>query len=373
MIRFLVRDSARWGIEDYLGSWGRSMASEVGLLTIEGLTSVRELSRGTYVLTQIDDLLRSEREVLQSVWEQLCNEKGVRLINHPARTLGRYLLLQTLANQGSNDFRAFRATGWAADLRFPVFVREERFHTGSLTSLLHTQRELEEALGHLLLRGQRLRDLLVVEHCDSRDDQGFYRRYSAFVVGQEIIPRALLFSTHWMVKGATKVLDDRRAEQEFEYVQSNPHASWLRGVFDTANIEYGRIDYGFRGDRPQVWEINLHPTLVASPTRMTRRVETEEDLRRPSRALFFERFEAALKELRAGSESGGSDPDGPVPVHIGDSLAARVLSERRRESARAFHRTAVERAGRWRILRPLRPAFQKLASILAGPLGRSWR
>ena len=85
-------------------------------------------------------------------------------------------------------------------MRFPVFIREEVEHTGSLTRLLRSQEEVNHELARLVKRGHDLRDLLVVEFCDSSDSSRTFRKYSAFVVGGQIIPRELIFSRKWVLK-----------------------------------------------------------------------------------------------------------------------------------------------------------------------------
>ena len=37
--------------------------------------------------------------------------------------------------------------------------------------------------------------------------------------------------------------------------------AWLRRVFAVAGVDYGRVDYGVLDGVPQVWEINLNPTI----------------------------------------------------------------------------------------------------------------
>jgi len=64
-----------------------------------------------------------------------------------------------------------------------------------------------------------------------------------------------------MVKGAN-LLDPHLLAEESRYLQENPHEELLRGLFDRANVDWGRIDYSFRGDRIQVWEINTNPMIV---------------------------------------------------------------------------------------------------------------
>jgi hypothetical protein len=97
-----------------------------------------------------------------------------------------------------------------------------------------------------MLRGRRVSELLIVEFCDTSDERGRFRKYSAFKVGNRIIPRYLQVSDEWMIKTGTRVADAEAVAADRTYLEKNPHESWLRDVFALAGIEYGRIDYGGR-------------------------------------------------------------------------------------------------------------------------------
>jgi hypothetical protein len=349
MIYFVVRDLARWGIEDYLASQGSPLAPRVGMVTYEELPLRSELPIGSYIFTQRDDLLPSELEMAAEVGDQVERAPSFRLFNHPSRILGRYDLLRTLNGLGLNDFNAARACDDTRHLRFPVFIREERHHTGSLTDLIRSQSELDRALGDLLLRGWRRPDLLVVEFWDTQDEQGLFRKYSAYVVGSKIIPRSLLYSSRWMVKSESKTLDEEVARKELEYVRSNPHGTWLQEVFSATGIEYGRIDYGVVGDRPQAWEINLYPTIVRPSWKPASMSAGQRALRQTARALFFDRFQAALEAIDVKLPS----TNGRVRIELKDELLERLRQDRRRERRRTLHHRLFRKMSSWGLLHPL--------------------
>jgi hypothetical protein len=49
-------------------------------------------------------------------------------------------------------------------------------------------------------------------------------------------------------------------------VATRPHDAGVRRIFEKANIEYGRIDYGVcRDGRIVVWEINTNPMVLMMP------------------------------------------------------------------------------------------------------------
>mgnify|MGYP001813862905 FL=1 len=135
-------------------------------------------------------------------------------------------------------------------------------------------------------------------------------------------------------------------------------------MFAAAHVGYGRVDYALKGDRPQVWEINLCPTVVVRDRKPKPGLEGIEDLRRPGRALFFQRFEAALKSIDTGSPPGGR-----VGIAVSETLLRALRADQRRERTRTFHHRVAKELSGWRILhfiwRGIRPLAAWIASVAA--------
>jgi hypothetical protein len=152
-------------------------------------------------------------------------------------------------------------------MSFPVFLRTDNEHLGPLTGLIHTKPELERAISFAILTGREAGRLLVVEFCDVSDATGRFRKYAAFRVGTRIIPRHLLVGCDWMQKAnCGAAADEQTVAEEMEYLRANPHAAELMAIFEAAHIDYGRIDYGLKDGRINVWEINTNPTVIAMTT-----------------------------------------------------------------------------------------------------------
>lgn len=93
---------------------------------------------------------------------------------------------------------------WALDFlrcdEFPVFLRGEKDHDASITDLLHTREELARAIAESSYIGYRMRDLIIVEFCDTKDEARIFRKYSSFIVGDRILPHTLMRSKNWISK-----------------------------------------------------------------------------------------------------------------------------------------------------------------------------
>jgi hypothetical protein len=245
------------------------MRERVHVFNYEGVLRQRVFPYGCYVFTDFDRTTPEQMRGVQAFYDYLGTlGPGVRRINHPGRSLQRYDLLRTLFERGINDFDVYRVTEEREPARYPAFLRAENSHKGALSEPLHDRRQLEVALAKLERRGHRREDLLIVEFCDVRDEQGLIRKYGAFRVGETILPRHLFISKDWVAKNTDAAAVDpvipleERVREEVRYIDENPHADQLRAAFDIAQIRYGRIDYSVKDGRIRVWEINTNPAIA---------------------------------------------------------------------------------------------------------------
>jgi hypothetical protein len=234
------------------------------LIYYNDLSSLKEISAGTFIFTDLDFLNDDQRKIANQIYNQLAQEQSrVTILNNPRKVLLRHELLQAMYNAGMNQFRVLHAAEsrdvWEF-LTFPVFLKEENRHTAALSDLIYSVKDLEKVIVEKGLLGYPRRKLLIVEFCDTSDNNGIFRKYSAFKVGRAIIPRFMDINDHWVVK-ASKT-DERHIIEAEHYAAHNPHLEWLKKVFSIANIDYGRIDYSVLGEEPQLWEINLNPIIV---------------------------------------------------------------------------------------------------------------
>jgi len=358
MIHFVVPGTQDFGIRDFLEGRGAPMAGRVSILDYEEIARARSLPRGTYILSALDQLRPSGRDRLAAVWEQL-SSSGVRVLNHPRDTLLRFDLLSTLHREGLNRHRAFRAAALPEDLSFPVFLREEHRHTGALGGLLRTRRDVVQALGLARVQGYRLEDLLVVEFYDTGDQEGYFRKYAAFVIGSRIIARALSKGRSWMLKSRDSEYSEPMLAEELAFLQANPHESELRRIARVARVEYGRIDYSVREGKVETWEINLNPTIGRGRGGLRSLSPALSALREPARELWTAGFLRGLEEV----DTGGPDDAGPVPLRPAKGSRVPMVRD-------------ANPAGRGRLralLRPFKPILLPVIRVLSPILTRLGR
>lgn len=323
MLHFVVTERGSFTIRKYLAGEGSVLAERMRVVLYRELAQMERLPLGTWIFTEPDQLDASRRELARHVRERL-HGAGARVMNDPTRVLLRGDLLRAASDAGVNEHRAWLAsdvvmnspssgdrnadTVSADALRYPVFVRYANEHAGNLTALLDSPRALSNALVELGAGGAKRADLLVVEFCDTKDENGLFRKYAAYKVGDVVLPRSVECATEWMVKWQGRIFDRERAEDEIRYCETNPHGEWIAAMFRMANIDYGRIDYGVQNGTPRLWEINTNPTLPGGThDRGPRPPEVHEyrAMVKSTRAAFHARFQAAwaMVDTDAGEAS----------------------------------------------------------------------
>lgn len=362
MIAFVVPEEGRFGIDAFLAGEGAPLVDTFRIVTYEALAHMRALPLGTWIFTALDRLGPAERELAKFAARRIDMGGGAaRVLNRPDRVLLRTELLRAAHAGRLNRFNAFpadalRSSEARATVRYPVFVREANAHNGSLTPLLADEAALARALLRLRLRGLPRTSLLVIEFCDTRDANGVFRKYSAFIVGESILPRYMNASREWMVKQSTRLYEPALAEEEAAYLAGDMHADWLRRVFALAGVEYGRIDYGVLNGEPQLWEINTNPTIGRTGKPRVRPPEAERYRARiaAGRAHFYERFLDSWCAIDT-NVSGEVAFDPPPSLRL---ASVRDAERRRRPATLAARLLSLPTARR--LSRALAPAADRL-------------
>ena len=359
MINFFVTSAASFCMREYLQQRGAAIADRVKIVEYEQLGDLAGLPAGPVVFAAVDQIGRATTIAAAEIADRVARGAGQpAVLNHPATVLRRFDLLARLHETGCNRFKSIRATDDPRSLTYPVFVREEDQHSGSLTPLLADRRALERALGEMVFRGLRPSRLLIVEFCDTSGPDGLFRKYSAMKIGDTIVPRHLHVSPDWVTKSNSNLVDRTLLREELTFFERHPHQQWLRQVFEIARIEYGRIDYGICDGEPQVWEINTNPTLGR---RLGRAPRPQNDPlgaeREHNRRLSHERMLEAFKRVDAATEGR------PVPIAFGRALQKQLQSERRSSRRWATVATVHQAVTHG----PLRPLFERIRPAL-GPI-----
>jgi hypothetical protein len=260
VITFLTTERHRYTLSNYLEAVPEQATDFSSISYRELLHAGRQVGSGAVIFADIERVPANAIDRVVQLWQSLRADPTRPMLNHPTRSMKRYELLRDRYAKGLNAFNVYRLGGGEQPKQWPVFVRNENEHDGPLSGLLRDAKELQEYARNTPAEPEQSK--LVVEFCDTRDERRVTRKYSAFRVGDTIVPRHVFFSSRrWSIKEQDLVTPEFLAEEQ-HYLDTNPHQAQLHEIFDAAGIEYGRIDYSFKGSSLQVWEINTNPMLV---------------------------------------------------------------------------------------------------------------
>jgi hypothetical protein len=289
MIHFFARQ--RDTLEKFATWWASELRPRIRTISYNWLPFLKSLPPGACIFADFERLRRWKFSRSAKLSDRLRQEPVKRaVLNDPNRYLNRFELLKTLHARGINDFQACRVDDIPDSLRFPVFLRSAVDHRGAISELLHSRDEIDRALRRLSLGNRfRRKHLMIVEYSHCADRDGLFRKYSVMNIHGTLVPRHVLFSRDWVTKKPDLVSDATVAE-EIEFARQLPGRDALAEIFRIAGVDYGRIDYGMKDGRIQVWEINTNPVVVPRPN-------TIDPKRLPSQTESALRIKELLLEL----------------------------------------------------------------------------
>jgi hypothetical protein len=297
MLHFLTMADNRGPIRRYLRWWGGDLRGRVRLIPYERIADPSALPDGSYIFGDLERLPLPGLDKAGAIFDALARRGArVRLLNRPGAALRRRELLRALHANGINRFNVHDIDAPRDAIRFPVFIRSMRQHTGPLSALLRDAATLDAALATAKAGGADGSDLLIVEYLDTRSGD-LYRKYSVAKIGDVLLAQHIFFNRNWVVKGTPHWPPEHIREDE-EFMLANPHAASIGPIFDLARIDFGRIDYAVLDGAVQVWEINTVPMILLhrkyyGPVRV------------PAKEAWARRFNAALAALDAHSPPPG--------------------------------------------------------------------
>jgi hypothetical protein len=290
MLHFLTMADNKGPIRRYLRWWGGPLRGRARILSYGSIADPAALADGAYIFGDVDRLTGAELDHARRIWDALLarGSQRVRLLNQPGVALKRRELLKALYAEGLNQFNVHDLDAPRDGLRYPVFIRHSREHHGSYTEILQDRAQLDAAERDLIASGHDPRDLLIVEYLDTSEN-GLFRKYSAMRVGARMLSHHIFADEQWVVKGSFDPPEARRAE-DMAFLRDESHLGALSAVFETASIEFGRVDYALKDGAIQVWEINTVPHML-----INKRFYNADQIR--EKQVFADQLNAALAAL----------------------------------------------------------------------------
>lgn len=247
----------------FLDEWDPDLKKKFHILPYEEIPRIKTLKPAIFIFSDLDRI--NGNKTIQHNAEKLAELIEIRfdpslIINHPKQVLLRFDLLKTLSEKGINDYGVYPFTDDCDHIKFPVFVRRANDHKGPVTDLISDKDAYLATYSAFSTKYSKnqLDQFMVIEFCDTQSQDNFFRKYSAFIFGENVMPAHVVFNRHWIAKETEHPI----LSEINNYLQANPHGEQLQKVAKLANTQYGRIDYGILNGRIQIWEINTNPILV---------------------------------------------------------------------------------------------------------------
>lgn len=258
MICFVVARGFEFTLKPVLSD---PSAPRVSMLTYDKVLAKPALANATYIFSDVDRLSVPDLTRAAQLFRRL-QEGGCRVLNDPATVRKRFALLRGLYLAGLNPYNIHLADEGRSKVKFPVFIRVADGHEGPLTDLISDPTELETAIEAAVVGGIPRSTIVIVEYAAEPVRPGIYRRSSVYRVGDRLITTVNWHTSDWRVKGdQIGLADEALYDEELITVRENRYASHASEAFKFANIEYGRMDFGFVEGRVCVYEINTNPTI----------------------------------------------------------------------------------------------------------------
>jgi hypothetical protein len=238
----------------------------VRLVPSDSVELLRPLETGAVVWTDFDRYSTDETEKAASVCRQLVETRpGVSHFNNPATSLQRFDLLHTLHTNGTNSFNVYRLQDASLVRRYPVFIRRASGTTRLAPSLIGDADALNSALNAIPTSCDHRPDLMIVELGNAMGEDGYYRKYGAYRVGDRIYPQHVVLDRDWFAKFPTYRGNSAQKRAQSDYFDGRPDVDALMKIFTLARIEYGRMDYCIVDGGIEVFEINTNPSVLNNP------------------------------------------------------------------------------------------------------------
>lgn len=172
-----------------------------------------------------------------------------------AQRIGSIEGIRTAKTVPITDIEVFKQT--LGGLSTPFFIREDWVH-GCQIFFVQNIDDLEN------IPFEKMLAPIAVEFIDVRGEDGMYRKYRYFTIGDEGIPSTLMISTDWEVRdNKNRRMNDGILAEEIAYFSvEDPNHHLLQQARKALGFDFMAFDYSYDNEgKLVVWEPNPFPVL----------------------------------------------------------------------------------------------------------------
>lgn len=255
---------------DYFLYWvSQKVPEAVQLFELHYLPyEITDWDRYSLFLPWLQDPLKERFPHIYQYAKQLeaqCHEHNVSIINpvdvlsnsikSVASRLIRTTGLRTAEIVPITDVEAFKKT--LGGLSTPFFIREDWVH-GSKTFFIQNPEDVQNVPFDKFIAP------IAVEFIDTKSEDGLYRKYRYFAVGDEGIPGPLMLSRSWEVRD-NKYRVIKMAEEIAYFSGEDPNHDQLQQARKALGFDFMAFDYSYDSQgNVVVWEPNPFPVIWGS-------------------------------------------------------------------------------------------------------------
>ncbi len=236
----------------------------ITLAHVDAMSANAELPKHDILFNAIGDADAAERAL--AIAESIVSRSDAPVVNHPAavaktrrdrnaarlrgRTALRVPRIVRIERERLRGTQASIALA-AAGIPYPFLLRSPGFHNGRFCLRVADSGELNDALA--ALPGE---ELYAVEFIDTRDERGYYCKFRALFIGDEILPVHAALSSTWKVHFEAADLAEselgRALDRDFRRDPRGRIGERAFAALETVRrelgLQYAGADFGLDGD-----------------------------------------------------------------------------------------------------------------------------
>lgn len=199
--------------------------------------------------------------------EHDCDARGIPYVN-PVSGISNTVKTVFSSIASKAGIRAAKMTRITRDTGFnyikdklgiPFFIRDDFEHgANSYHLLVNSADDLEK------VEWNKIESPVAVEFIDVRSDDGYYRKYRTFSIGEYTVFRHLIISENWFVHATDRINTREAIDEEMSCIlnYNGQYRQELNRLRKALNLDYVAFDYSIdRNGELVVWEPNHTPGI----------------------------------------------------------------------------------------------------------------